>query len=154
MQQTYGIAVYLPRADIKLAKMSNFLMAAFKLKSRISLPDFSLLDDDGPIVDVAGRSFTYHALPGHTPGSAGIAVDGLLFSGDSLYAHHTGLSKLPGEDHERLRQSLRHLFSWIADDVLVLPGHGVAATVHDISANNAELRTFLELARPIENYPA
>lgn len=148
LQQRYGIPVYLRSADLKLAKLSNFMMAAFKLKARIALPEFTLLPDDGAVVEALGRRFTFHALPGHTPGSAGIAVDGLLFSGDSLYARRTALSKLPGEDHDQLRASLRQLFGWIAGDVLVLPGHGGTATIDEIHAGNEALRAFMSAAMP------
>jgi len=149
LQQRYGVPVYLRSADLKLAKLSNFMMTAFKLKSRIALPEFTLLPDDGAEVEAMGRRFTFHALPGHTPGSAGIAVDGLLFSGDSLYARRTALSKLPGEDHDQLRASLRQLFGWIAGDVLVLPGHGGTATIDEIHAGNEALRAFMSVALPV-----
>jgi hydroxyacylglutathione hydrolase len=148
LQQRHGVPVYLRAADLKLAKLSNFMMAAFKLKARIALPEFTLLPDDGATVEAVGRRFTFHALPGHTPGSAGIAVDGLLFSGDSLYARRTALSKLPGEDHGQLRASLKKLFAWIDGQVLVLPGHGSTATIDDIHAGNEALRAFMSAAQP------
>lgn len=148
LQKRFGVPVYLLAADLKLAKLSNFMMAAFKLKARIALPEFDLLNGDEAVVEAAGRRFTFHALPGHTPGSAGIAVDGLLFSGDTLYARRTALSKLPGEDHDRLRASLNTLFSWVDEGVLVLPGHGGSATIREILDHNEALRAFMSLAQP------
>lgn len=148
LQQRYGIAVHLRRADLKLAKLANFMMAAFKLKHRIALPEFSLIDDEATELQAAGRQFRFHPLPGHTPGSAGILNDALLFSGDSLYARRTALSKLPGEDHEQLRASLKGLFAWIDGEVLVLPGHGGSATIAEIQAGNTELRAFMSAAQP------
>ena len=146
LQQAHGIPVLLPIADLKLAKLANFMMTAFKLPHRIAIPDFTLLSiqEDQPVsIEFIGRNFTFHALPGHTPGSAGILVDGLLFSGDTLYARQTALSKLPGEDHAQLRHSLRRLFKWIDGQVHVLPGHGDSASIADILTNNEALRTFM-----------
>jgi len=143
VQKTFGVPVHLRAADLKLAKLANFMMAAFKLKQRIELPDFSLITEDTASVECGGRSFRFHALPGHTPGSAGIAVDDLLFSGDSLYARRTALSSLPGEDHTVLRASLTGLFSWVAGSVRVLPGHGGSATIDEIHQHNEELRAFM-----------
>ncbi len=147
LQQRFGVPVYLSAADLKLAKLSNFMMAAFKLKSRIDLPVFTLVDTskiaDPVLIESAGRRFHFYALPGHTPGSCAIDVDSLLFSGDSLYARRTGLSKLPGEDHAQLRASLQRLFNWIGGQVLVLPGHGGAATIDEIHAGNDALRAFM-----------
>lgn len=143
LQQRYQLPVYLDAADLKVAKMSNFLMAAFKLKLRIRLPEFSPINGDAALTVVAGRRFCWHALPGHTPGSRAIAVDDLLFTGDSLYARRTALSQLPGEDHAQLRASLTQLFGWVQDPVWVLPGHGDSATVAEIHAHNHELRAFM-----------
>ncbi len=148
LQVRYGIPIYLRAKDVKTAKLSNFLMAAFNIKARITLPEFTLLAEEVASLDVAGRHFMFHALPGHTPGSAGILVDGLLFSGDSLYARRTALSKLPGEDHDQLRVSLKALFAWIPGNTLVLPGHGGTATIDAIHAGNEELRVFMSAAVP------
>lgn len=143
LQATFGIPVYLHTADLKLSKLGNFLMSACRLPGRITLPEFTLLHGDAAVVEAAGREFTFHALPGHTPGSCGIGTDGLLFSGDTLYARRTGLSKLPGEDHMQLRASLQALFGWAAPETLVLPGHGRTATLADIRTHNEALRLFL-----------
>ena len=143
VQSTYKVPVYLHASDLKLAKMSNFMLAAFKLKQRITLPKFQLVGNENSHITCGTKSFAFHGLPGHTPGSAGISVDDLFFSGDSLYARKTALSKLPGEDHAMLRASLTHLFSWIEGAVRVLPGHGGSATVDEIRLHNTELRAFM-----------
>ena len=143
LQRAYHVPVHLHAADLKLAKQSNFLMAVFKLKQRIELPDFQLVNDRSAPITCGGRTFTFHALPGHTPGSTGIAVDDLFFSGDSLYARKTALSRLPGEDHALLRASLARLFGWVGGSVHVLPGHGGSATIDEIHLHNEPLRAFM-----------
>ncbi|SPM37080.1 Glyoxylase or a related metal-dependent hydrolase, beta-lactamase superfamily II [Mycobacterium rhizamassiliense] len=143
LQSRHHIPVYLCAADVKAAKMSNFLMAAFKIEKRIKLPEFELLEGEDPHLACAGRSFVFHSAPGHTPGSAVIEVEGFLFSGDSLYANRVGLSQLPGEDSPTLRRSLRRLFTRVGGDVFVLPGHGGSATLKGIRENNHKLREFL-----------
>lgn len=136
LQQAHGVPVHLAQPDLKTAQLSNFLMKAIKLPGRITLPAFTALDCSAAPAEVAaaGRAFAFHALPGHTPGGCAIVVDGLLFSGDSLYARHVGLSRLPGENHAQLRQSLQALLAWVPDDTLVLPGHGGSATLGHIRA--------------------
>ena len=145
VQREYQVPVYLCEADMKLAKMANFMMAAFKLPHRIRLPEFTLVVPEATVV-VQEQTFTFHALPGHTPGSAGITVDSLLFSGDSLYARTTALSQLPGEDAAQLRQSLQGLLAWVADTVMVYPGHGGHATMAEIRRHNTALHAFLAAA--------
>lgn len=143
LHERFGLPVFLRAADLKLAKLSNFMLAAFKVKLRIDLPQFQLVEHDRAVVECGGRSFVFHALPGHTPGSAGIMVDDILFSGDSLYARRTALSRLPGEEHAVLRASLSSLFSWVGADVRVFPGHGGNATIDEIVNHNEELRAFM-----------
>lgn len=146
LQQAHGIPVYVDGADLKTAKQANFLLAAFKRPERITLPEFTALNtrEAAQSVEAAGRRFAFHALPGHTPGGCAIVADGLLFSGDSLYARHTALSRLPGENHAVLRASLLGLFAWADGHALVLPGHGESATLDDIRAHNDALRRFLD----------
>ena len=143
LQKLYSLPVFLHAADFKLARMSNFLLTAFKMSERIELPEFTPVGDDGATHQFAGLSFRSHALPGHTPGSVGLMAGDLLFTGDSLYARRIALSKLPGEDHDRLRKSLRHLFSWVDSGVHVLPGHGGNATIAEIHEHNTELQQFM-----------
>jgi len=143
LQAKYKVPTYLRAADFKLAKMSNFMLAAFKLTQRVELPEFELIGDDDIHVQCGDKIFVFHPLPGHTPGSSGIRVEDLLFSGDSLYARKTALSRLPGEDHTLLRKSLASLFSWIDGGVRVLPGHGGNATIDEIRQHNMELRAFM-----------
>jgi hydroxyacylglutathione hydrolase len=144
LQQAFQLPVYLRQADQKTAGQSNFLMAALKIKHRIELPEFSWVNEGDAPVQCGGRSFAFHSLPGHTPGSAGIAVDDLLFSGDTLYARKIALSRLPGEDHAKLRDSLKRLFGWVQGHIRVLPGHGGSATIDEIYRDNHALREFMD----------
>lgn len=157
LQQAHQIPVLMHAGDLKTAKLSNFLMAALKIQGRIRLPEFTLLtaahlEPDRPARSdahfFAGRSFRFHALPGHTPGGLGIEVDGLFFSGDSLYSKGTALSKLPGEDHAQLRASLQHLFTWLPPETQVCPGHGDTATLAEIFLHNEELKAFMASPSP------
>lgn len=143
LQETYGVPVYLSKDDLRLAAMSNFMMAAFKIPKKIKLPEFTLVQPDDMDVNVGDYTFRFHPLPGHTPGSCGIQLDDRLFSGDTLYARRTSLSSLPGEDHDQLRASLIKLFGWIDGGVRVFPGHGENSTIDKIREYNEELRVFL-----------
>ncbi len=68
--------------------------------------------------------------PGHTPGSVCLhAVDeGLLLSGDTLFAAGWGRTDLPGGSEEAIAESLVRL-SELEPPTAVLPGHGAATTI-------------------------
>ena len=68
--------------------------------------------------------------PGHTEGSVSLlaASDGLLFSGDTLFAAGWGRVDLPGGSAEQMAASLARL-ARLGDHVRVFPGHGPPTTI-------------------------
>jgi hydroxyacylglutathione hydrolase len=79
--------------------------------------------------------------PGHTEGSVCLlsADDGLLFSGDTLFAAGWGRVDLPGGSPEEMVASLSRLWE-LEDHLQVFPGHGRATTI-------ARERPWLDLVR-------
>jgi glyoxylase-like metal-dependent hydrolase (beta-lactamase superfamily II) len=68
--------------------------------------------------------------PGHTEGSVCLlsADDGLLFSGDTLFAGAWGRVDLPGGSPEAMAASIARLTE-LEDHLAVLPGHGSSTTI-------------------------
>jgi glyoxylase-like metal-dependent hydrolase (beta-lactamase superfamily II) len=142
-QKKYSTEVFLARADLKLAKMANFLMMAFKIPERIELPKFTLIDPIGFVYDIGGKVLRYWAVPGHSLGSCIIDYDNSLFSGDSLYEYGVGLSKVPGENEVLLRKSLLWILPRLSPSSRVYPGHGAGAVLNEILKTNIPLIKFL-----------
>jgi hydroxyacylglutathione hydrolase len=68
--------------------------------------------------------------PGHTEGSVCLLAreDGLLLSGDTLFAGSFGRVDYPGGDPAAMTASLARL-AGLDDDLTVLPGHGRSTTI-------------------------
>jgi hydroxyacylglutathione hydrolase len=68
--------------------------------------------------------------PGHTEGSVCLLApdDGLLLSGDTLFAGGWGRVDLPGGDPAQMAESIGRLAT-LDDPIRVLPGHGPATTI-------------------------
>jgi hydroxyacylglutathione hydrolase len=68
--------------------------------------------------------------PGHTEGSVCLlsADDGLLFSGDTLFAGGWGRVDLPGGSSEAMAVSIARLTE-LEDRLAVFPGHGPSTTI-------------------------
>lgn len=79
--------------------------------------------------------------PGHTPGSVCLRSpdDGLLFSGDTLFAGGWGRVDLPGGDPDAMVDSIGRLVG-LEDVTRVMPGHGAATTI-------GRERAWMELVR-------
>lgn len=82
-------------------------------------------------------TFRFYHTPGHTPGSVCIYVEGLLFSGDTLFAGSCGRVDLDGGDPAAMRQSLLLLKNLpLPDDTRVFPGHDRFTTLGEERLTN------------------
>jgi hydroxyacylglutathione hydrolase len=106
-------------------------------------------------LELAGLSFTVDHTPGHTAGSVTFRtpydeqdVSELMFSGDLLFAGSIGRTDLPGGDHPTMLRSLRDKVLPLADDIVVLPGHGEQTSIGRERATNPYLLDLLGDAEP------
>jgi glyoxylase-like metal-dependent hydrolase (beta-lactamase superfamily II) len=88
-------------------------------------------------------------VPGHTPGSTILTMNGVSFTGDTLYRDDVYLTALPEQDPELLAASIRAIWDVLADDTTVYPGHGGPAMFGEIKRSNLPLRRMLGLAEPV-----
>jgi glyoxylase-like metal-dependent hydrolase (beta-lactamase superfamily II) len=108
---------------------------------------------DGQSLTLAGLDLGVLHAPGHTEGSViftlpdvpdGIAAEAgvraTVLSGDVLFAGSIGRTDLAGGDGAAMNRSLRDVVLPLADDVLVLPGHGPATTMERERATNPYLQ--------------
>ena len=104
---------------------------------------------DGATLSLAGLELTVDHAPGHTGGSVLFRLPGaqsdweadqLCLSGDVLFAGSIGRTDLPGGSTETMLTSLRDKILPLADDTVVLPGHGPATTIGRERAQNPYLR--------------
>ncbi len=69
--------------------------------------------------------------PGHSPGGICIHADGVVFTGDTLFAGSIGRTDLPGGDYNTLINSIKKKLLSLEDKIIVLPGHGQQSTIGD-----------------------
>lgn len=93
---------------------------------------------DGDAITFGDVTLSVIETPGHTRGSVCYAGDGVLFSGDTLFAGSIGRTDLPGGDMTVMRKSLMRLCA-ITEDVVVYPGHGEETTLAFQKAANPYL---------------
>jgi glyoxylase-like metal-dependent hydrolase (beta-lactamase superfamily II) len=105
---------------------------------------------DGQSLELAGLRFQVDHTPGHTEGSVTFRtsydapdVSAVMFAGDLLFAGSIGRTDLPGGDHATMLASLRTKVLTLADDIVVLPGHGEQTSIGRERATNPFLLDLL-----------
>jgi hydroxyacylglutathione hydrolase len=94
--------------------------------------------EDEDVVSVGGLSFTALHTPGHAPGHLAFYApgEGLVISGDALFAGSVGRVDLPGGSMEVLMRSINERLLTLPDETAVLSGHGPETTIGEERAHN------------------
>ncbi|HQR29365.1 MAG TPA: MBL fold metallo-hydrolase [Anaeromyxobacteraceae bacterium] len=93
---------------------------------------------DGDEVRVGRHVGRVVHTPGHSPGGVCLHFpdDGVLLTGDTLFAGSVGRTDLPGGDVRSLLRSIRDRLFPLGDDVRFFPGHGPSGTLGEERRTN------------------
>lgn len=92
-------------------------------------PDRFLKDDESLALGDLTLKILY--TPGHSPGGICIHADGVVFTGDTLFAGSIGRTDLPGGDYNSLINSIKNKLLSLGDGTIVLPGHGPRSAIKE-----------------------
>lgn len=99
---------------------------------------------EGDTLSVGTAVFTVMETPGHTPGSICLvgsgSAEGVVFTGDTIFAGSIGRTDLEGGDTATIMASLDRLKREIDPASTLLSGHGPATTMERELAYNPFLR--------------
>ncbi len=101
-------------------------------------PDILLKNND--IIQVGDLEIKALHVPGHSPGSLCYALDGLVFTGDALFAGSVGRTDFPGGSHSLLISGIRSNLLTLPDQTRIYPGHGPPSTIGTERLRNPFLR--------------
>ncbi|MEJ5327289.1 MAG: MBL fold metallo-hydrolase [Candidatus Bathyarchaeia archaeon] len=97
-----------------------------------------LLEDDALLAFGKATLRVMHT-PGHTPGSISLLGEGVVFTGDTLFAGSIGRTDFPGGSDYEMRVSLKKLLT-LPEQHVVYPGHGPTSTI----SNEKRFNLFLQ----------
>lgn len=115
------------------------LLAMTKNELELTEPSEVIELEGHELLELAGLEVAVQHAPGHTEGSSVFVVNGVMLSGDLLFAGSIGRTDLPGGDHAAMLDSLRRVILPAPDDMAVLPGHGETTTIGNERASNPYL---------------
>jgi len=144
---TATVTAYLHPDDLDMARHPQEQMRALlgpslnDVRSEVVHTSFTDLTD-GQRLGLAGVALDVLHTPGHTPGHCCFYLEdeGVLFSGDHLFAGSIGRTDLPGGSFETLMASMVAKVMPLPSETQVLPGHGPATTL----AAERKLNPFLQ----------
>jgi len=95
---------------------------------------------EGEVLELAGFRLQVLETPGHSTGHVVFVAHELspvqVFGGDVLFAGSVGRTDWPDCSFEVLKQSIHEKLFPLADDTIVLPGHGPSTTIGEEKATN------------------
>jgi hydroxyacylglutathione hydrolase len=97
---------------------------------------------DGDVLEVGELRLRSLYTPGHAPGHLAFYVEdqGLVLSGDALFAGSVGRVDLPGGSMEVLMRSIEEQLLTLPDETTVYPGHGPQTTIGNERTSNPFLQ--------------
>lgn len=101
----------------------------------IDMPEIELEADsrieENDLLHLGELEFKVIHTPGHTAGGSSLycQMEGLLFSGDTLFRGTWGRTDLPTSDFEQIIDSITNKLMKLPDDTIVYPGHGKSTRI-------------------------
>ena len=94
--------------------------------------------EDEEVLEVGGLGLRSLYTPGHAPGHLAFYLEdeGLVLSGDALFAGSVGRTDLFGGDMDLLMRSINEKLLTLPDETRVLSGHGPETAIGEERAHN------------------
>jgi glyoxylase-like metal-dependent hydrolase (beta-lactamase superfamily II) len=110
-------------------------MAAFWGYDIPPLPEPDILVEEGSEIRLGALSFKVLHTPGHSPGGICLLGEGVVVTGDTLFAGSVGRTDFHGGDMNKLKESFQRLLS-LPPETKVLAGHGPDSTIGEERSAN------------------
>lgn len=139
VERDFGIRPLIHQADLLLYQHADeSTLAIMGVPFPNPLPEVAGFLQDGQMLKLGTTNIEVLYTPGHTPGGVCfyVADEGVLFTGDTLFAHSIGRTDLPGSDFETELSSIRERLLPLPDSTVVYPGHGPHTTIGHERNNN------------------
>jgi hydroxyacylglutathione hydrolase len=97
---------------------------------------------DGEVLEVGKLRLRSLYTPGHAPGHLAFYIEdeGVVLSGDALFAGSVGRVDLPGGSMEVLMRSIEERLLTLPDETWVYPGHGPRTSIGNERTSNPFLQ--------------
>lgn len=138
--QATGAKLMINREDEPFLSRASLSARMYGLSTEDSPPPASYLAE-GDIIRFGSHEIRVIHIPGHSPGGSCFYLekDGIIISGDSLFAGSIGRTDLPGGSQALLVLSIRSKLLTLPEATQVFPGHGPSTTIGHEKRHNPYL---------------
>ena len=127
MKQATGAPIVIHRNELDIYRSTRDQATSWGFELE-ELPEPDMLVSEGEVLEIGSLKFVIIHTPGHSPGSICLYGEGILITGDTVFAGSVGRTDLYGGDTVQLRKSFKRLMS-LAEETKIFPGHGPETTI-------------------------
>jgi glyoxylase-like metal-dependent hydrolase (beta-lactamase superfamily II) len=91
-------------------------------------PQADILVKEEDTIQVGQVKLKVIDTPGHSPGGMSLYLDGMVFTGDTLFVGSVGRTDFPGSSWDVLEASIRQKLYVLPGETVVFPGHNYGST--------------------------
>jgi len=126
-----------PAGDADMLTSPEKNLSAIMLFGIVS-PSAEELVEPGQVLACGESRWDVLDTSGHTPGGVSLYCrsEGVVITGDALFAGGIGRTDIPGADEAMLLENIRENLLMLPGDTVVLPGHGPRTTIAAERAQN------------------
>ena len=108
-----------------LVQTPSYLLEMFRATPS---PPADILVKEGDMIQAGEVKLKVIHTPGHSPGGMSLYVDGMVFTGDTLFVGSVGRTDFPESSWDIMEASIRKKLYSLPGDTVVYPGHNYGST--------------------------
>jgi glyoxylase-like metal-dependent hydrolase (beta-lactamase superfamily II) len=135
VKEATGAEILIHEGDAPVLASAPRHSVAFGMSS-VASPPADRYVKHGDIISAGEISLKVLHTPGHSPGGISLLEQGMVFTGDALFAGSIGRTDFPGGDLLTLLRSIKANLLNLPDETRVFSGHGPASTIGEERREN------------------
>jgi glyoxylase-like metal-dependent hydrolase (beta-lactamase superfamily II) len=143
MVKKTGAKIVIHEEDARdLVRVPPYLLEMF---GATPSPQADILVKEEDAIQVGQVKLKVIHTPGHSPGGMSLYLDGMVFTGDTLFVGSVGRTDFPGSSWDVLEASIRQKLYVLPGETVVFPGHNYGS-IHlsmDKGSISALLKTLI-----------
>ena len=142
--RTYNVPIYMSAKEQYTLEHTNPYVCGLYGLSLPEAPETFTPVNDGDVIEAGSLRFEVLETPGHSVGGVCYLErnEGILFSGDTIFAGAIGRTDHPGGDYDQMMKGIWEKIMCLDGNTAIYPGHGPATDVATERMTNPFLLPF------------